>query len=423
MRQLLNMIYSGPFLISEQSAHSYFPMIEMLLSGKDVSFEQPKLELSYIASSSLEAVTHDSNTQKIVVVPIHGAITKHDQFCGPEGTLTINQKLKAFAADSSIDAIILDIDSGGGQASGMETVTDTIKSISKPILASVSTAASGGYWYAASCDECYATESTDIIGSIGAMWSLLNSKKRLEMMGLERHDVYSTHSGDKNKSFHLALEGKYGMLQEHLLDPLAVKFRNAVKGSRPDISKEALQGQTYTANKAQELGLIDGIMTIEKVIERAQELINEGKSNTQTTNTNTQMKKQYVMVAALLGFESLESDKDGHVSFSAEQMETLEASVKESSEAKTAHETAEASNEEKVAEMTATIEGLEADKATSSTKIVELEAKVAELEKSPGATAETIGKNADDPVDGPTKMSAAEKLEADVTAKFDAQLG
>ena len=78
-----------------------------------------------------------------------------------------NKALKA----PSVQAILLDVDSPGGEVNGCSEVADMIYKArgTKPIIAYASGyCCSGAYWIASACDKIYATD-TAVIGSIGVV--------------------------------------------------------------------------------------------------------------------------------------------------------------------------------------------------------------------------------------------------------------
>lgn len=118
-----------------------------------------------------------------VSVPINGVILgdNHDtdEFFSAlvtEGIVygyEVKEQLQALAKEESVDGIILEINSPGGTIYGTQAIVDGVKEYkektNKPVIAFVgSTAASGGYWAAASADEIIADHGT-VLGSIGVI--------------------------------------------------------------------------------------------------------------------------------------------------------------------------------------------------------------------------------------------------------------
>lgn len=320
-------------MIDSSYANSMMPTVLRMVSGKTVSFNQPEVSNTRFLTSNGKGFDSEyspnNNQSNIAVVDIKGAITKNDQECGPRGTVSINQELKRLANDSRVKAIVLDIDTPGGQASFLSTLSATIKEITetKPVLASYSgMCASAGYYIGSSCKEIYASENNDVVGSIGTMISFMDMSGALEKAGIQVHEIYADQSTNKNKDIKDALKGDYKKLKQELLNPFAQDFIDHVQANRSITDENVFTGEVYLSEKAIENGLIDGVMTFENVVSRALELAEtEGSTSsapTQNTKTNTNMNKSIMAVAALLGYEALES-KDGHISLSEKDFQVI----------------------------------------------------------------------------------------------------
>lgn len=324
MHNLIDEILNKPWMIEHQYKMSMTPQVIRMVQGKTVSFNQPKdiQVVGYVKNNSYSFSTdlEEAADKVVAVVAIKGAITKSDQLCGPKGTESINKQIKSLGRNPNVAAIVLDMDTPGGQASFLSTLANTIKETTekKPVLAYYSgLCASAGYFIASSCDEIYASESTDIVGSIGTVSSFLDYTKAFEKAGIVLHEIYATQSTNKNRLISEALKGNYKPYQEEILNPFAKSFINTVKSNRSITNEEVFTGSTYMSNKAIELNLIDGIKTFEKVIDRAFELSNTQSNNKSKQSNSNNMKKELITVATFLALNGLEVH-DGHVTLSEE---------------------------------------------------------------------------------------------------------
>jgi protease-4 len=310
------------------SIQSYLPLIAKMAKGESVDFNQPKIE-SY---STLTASSTDSSGKtikgKVGVIRVRGAIVKSSDWC-TDGTEAKNERLKAMLADNSIDAVVLDLDTPGGQVSFLETFANTIKTAQKPIVAYYNNqCASAGYYIAAPCDEIYASEKSDTVGSIGTMATLADYSKYFENQGITVHYLFAEQSTEKNKDYMDLISGdpekvsaaKKSIVKK-VLSPIAEDFINLVKSEREISDENAFKGAVYLTNEAIENGLIDGIKSFDEVLSRAVEL---AANPTKTEKSNTAMSNKFKKVATLLGYEAIEQ-KDGHVSLSAEDMEKIDS--------------------------------------------------------------------------------------------------
>ena len=232
------------------------------------------------------------------VMTIAGPITKYGGMCS-YGSKDYEMILKKAAASAKIGSIIIKYDTPGGQVSGTPGLGDTIKNIGKPTLAFVDDGmmASAGVWLGVNSNEIWASQKTDMIGSIGVFTQLADWIKYYKSMGLDIKEIYSRKSSEKNADYKQAMEGKYDAVQDHL-DFIANEFISKVKSNRGERLKAdtpgLLQGAMFYAEDAVSNGLIDRIGSFEEAVQHLQELAtgsvssNSKQANNQS-NTNSEM--------------------------------------------------------------------------------------------------------------------------------------
>ena len=165
--------------------------------------------------------------------------------------------------DSSIKAVVLQIDSPGGGASVSEQVYLNVLRLrrQKPVVVSIGTvAASGGYYIAVASNFIYA-EPTSQLGSIGA-WVSLPSPEELDEAILTSGPFKAT-GGSRRKVI-------------GVLETFRQQFISAVtsqRGDRLKLSEEELsRAEIYTGVEGIRYGLIDDIGTATEAIEKAASL-------------------------------------------------------------------------------------------------------------------------------------------------------
>lgn len=105
----------------------------------------------------------------------------------------LRAQLREIAADPKVDNVILDIDSPGGEASGMFALAAAIRDLrrSKHVVAVIDDmAASAGYGIAASADEIVVSP-TSVVGSIGVVMLHLDKSKSMERRGVTPTFIYA----------------------------------------------------------------------------------------------------------------------------------------------------------------------------------------------------------------------------------------
>lgn len=356
----------------------------------------------------------------VAVIPIEGPIMKYDS-CGAMGTITIANLVKKASNTASVKTIVLLGDSPGGSVSGTESLANTIKNSGKETICLIDGyACSAMYWIASSCKYVYAASRTSIIGSVGTMVGFYDNTEAMKQRGYVLREYYASASSDKNKSWNEALKGNGKLIIEETLDPLNNEFLQAVKNNRPaliDKEEETLKGKTYTAVKAQELGFIDGIKSLEEILtEHGSKKSNQNKSNT------TMKVFQLALIAANVEAFSLSTAEgaegfvlseaqlnsiDATLSENATELASAKAQIKalQAQVASSANATALEAAQSQITELT---EKLATAEGSLATVTAELEAE----KKKPGAGFSTTDSDSD-------ATEAAKKL-AKINQKFEA---
>ena len=190
-------------------------------------------------------------------------------------TITGLEKLidKLFA-DKKSPAVALIINSPGGSPTQSSLIAEKIinlaKEKNKKVYAFVEdVAASGGYWLACSADEIY-LDLNSIVGSIGVISPGFGFVDLIKKMGIERR-VYTS---GKSKSFLDPfkeekkedidrLKNIQEQIHENFID--YVKKRRGAKLSTSN-EDEVFSGLFWVGKKGVELGLADGVGSINEVI-------------------------------------------------------------------------------------------------------------------------------------------------------------
>jgi protease-4 len=203
----------------------------------------------------------------VAVVPVYGVLAKNlsafEQSCG--GGTDVNPIAHALyqaASDPEVQKIVLDIDSPGGEVTGIPELGARIRSIAaagKPVIAfSDATTASAAYWIGSQADEFYVTPSSRQ-GSIGVYSAWLDETVALEMKGYS----LELFTAGKHKAMGMPFRGlsdeERQMMQDQV-DGIYTDFKSAILANRPGVADSTMQGQMFRASDAVRLGLADGIV-------------------------------------------------------------------------------------------------------------------------------------------------------------------
>lgn len=189
----------------------------------------------------------------------------------------LEQDIIAAENNPQISAHLLHINSPGGEAWYMDRLSETLRSVKKPIIAIYEEyCASAAYYIGCHGQKLYATTNHDFVGCIGTMCSFWNFEPYFEKLGLKKIVAKATNSSRKNKIFEDLKDGKSEDYIKNVLDPMNEQFLAEVKSQRSKLAEldddaPVLQGESLYTAPAEEVGLIDGKRTLlEAIAEVAQ---------------------------------------------------------------------------------------------------------------------------------------------------------
>jgi signal peptide peptidase SppA len=231
--------------------------------------EQPEAESTSRFKSEL---IKDFNN--VGVIEIKGGLTNKDnwvtQLFGLSTYPEIIRAASELMLDDSITDIVLDIDSGGGTAAGIESVSRSLKAVAsvKPVYAITGgQMASAAYWLGSTASKVHATQMAQL-GSIGVVATHMSMVGRLGDEGIEATVLRAGKYKAPGSQFEKLSERDQGILQKEL-DTLHGFFLEHVATSRNlSMSDKAAwgEGQTFFGTEAIEVGLADKIMSPEELI-------------------------------------------------------------------------------------------------------------------------------------------------------------
>jgi protease-4 len=271
---------------------------------KSVSARQvgPKLD---------ECVLEDNSSRhKIAVITVDGIITSHtSDEAGNNMVDVIKAQLDRAAADDNVKAVILKVDSPGGEVMASDQINKAIVAfesdesedngksghVGKPVICSMgSLAASGGYYISAPCRWIVANDLT-LTGSIGVIMEGFNYRGLMDKLGVSPVVYKSGKFKDMLSPFRETNEipvEEHAMVQSLINDTYA-KFKGVVadgRGNAHDLNKKEgrpladnwtdfADGRVVSGKQALDLGLVDQLGDFDDAVDRAEKIAGIGNAN------------------------------------------------------------------------------------------------------------------------------------------------
>jgi len=184
----------------------------------------------------------------------------------------INSALQAAFKDKNTQGVVMRINSPGGSPVQAQTVYDEMRRLRQlypniPLYAVVEdVCASGGYFIAAGADRIYVGKAS-IVGSIGVLMNGFGFTGLMDKLGVERRLLTAGENKGMLDPFS-PIDPKDKAHIQTMLGDIHQQFIGVVKegrGKRLKESPEIFSGLIWTGQKSIELGLADGLGTLDSV--------------------------------------------------------------------------------------------------------------------------------------------------------------
>ena len=214
-------------------------------------------------------------TNGVAILPIVGSLVNRGAWIGANSGLVsyegIAAQLREAQADPEVRAILLDIDSPGGEATGMFTTANLVRAVNevKPVLAFVNdVAASAAYGIASAASEIIVSP-TSMVGSIGVVLTHLDRSGELEDRGVKPTLIHAGAHKVDGHPFGPLSDAVRADLQAEVLKIYDQFVGLVAEGRAGRISAAAIratEARTYLGADAIAQGLADRMASLDEVI-------------------------------------------------------------------------------------------------------------------------------------------------------------
>jgi protease IV len=268
-------------------------------------FHGRTVKYSRTAGPRLEEVIYEDNdaANKIAIIEVNGIITGRslDQ-SGFTLVDLIKAQLRRAEEDGRVKAVLLKVDSPGGEVLASDDIYRAIKDFQartrKPVVASMgSLAASGGYYISSPCRWIVANEMT-ITGSIGVIMSSWNYRGLMDKVGVLPQTFKSGKfkdmlSGSREPD---SISPEEKAMVQGLIDETFARFKHIVQEGRTlayDRNKDASEkghalsddwqnyadGRVLSGTEALKLGFVDELGVFDDAVARTKKIAGIPQAN------------------------------------------------------------------------------------------------------------------------------------------------
>ncbi len=223
------------------------------------------------------------DSKNIAVIYALGACAMDDGI----NARSLIEYVKSACNNDKIKAIVLRVDSPGGDAMASDYIADVVRQFKdkKPIIVSQGyVAASGGYWLSMDAHKIVATPQT-ITGSIGVISSFMYDKGMKDSLGIDYDVVKKGKYSDLGSSWTLPLLPIFGLPNRPMTADERIQSENSIKvlykdfvtkvanGRKMTYEKvdEVAQGRIWSGTTGKQIGLVDEIGSLTTAIELAKQ--------------------------------------------------------------------------------------------------------------------------------------------------------
>lgn len=219
-----------------------------------------------------QSMRKQSSSKQIAIVVAEGEIISGRHPAGRIGSISTSEQLRRAARDDNVAAVVLRINSPGGDAFASEVLRlelQQVRDSGKIVVVSMgNVAASGGYWMSMAADEVWASPAT-ITGSIGVFGMLPTFEGTLDKIGVHTDGFGTTEMAGKLR-LDMPLDPGVARVLQSNTERIYRQFIGLVHESRGlslEATEEIAQGRVWSGQQAAERGLVDKIGTFQGAIE------------------------------------------------------------------------------------------------------------------------------------------------------------
>lgn len=253
-----------------------------IVAAYDARMLGEQVDLQAVAASIGRPLGSEPQDYEIVngvaVIPIMGTIGRRanlfSDISGGASSDLVARDLRAAAANSRVNSILLHVDSPGGTVAGTQQLADVVREVgaAKPLVTlGDGTMASAAYWIGSAAKAVYIADGTTEVGSIGVVTSHRDVSGAEAQRGVKTTEIYSGRFKRIASSYApLSEEGRASV--QGYVDYLYSQFVQAVADNRgasvDQVLADMADGRIFVGQQAIDAGLVDGIATLDQLVGR-----------------------------------------------------------------------------------------------------------------------------------------------------------
>jgi protease-4 len=222
-------------------------------------------------------------SDKIAIIDVDGLLANRRRGgwlrSGENPVSLFIEKLDKAAADQSVKAVVLRLNSPGGTVAASDIMYHSLmefrRETGKPVIACVlGLGCSGAYYIACGCNGIIAQPSS-VVGNIGTIFQTFSVAGPMEKIGVKAVTIKSGELKDMASPLHDLSDEEREVLED-IIEHHSEQFFEVVRNGRKQIDEQKManlsDGRVFNADQALQQGLIDKIGYLDDGIEWAKEM-------------------------------------------------------------------------------------------------------------------------------------------------------
>ena len=204
----------------------------------------------------------------VAVIDIVGVLMKRQtSMAAGTSTSMARRQIRNAVNNPSVNAIMLMIDSPGGQAAGTQELADDVLAASrhKHVTAFIEDlGASAAFWIASQANQVFAN-ATALVGAVGTFTVIEDSSEMADKLGVKVHVIKAGEFKGAGAPGTPITEGQISEIQRivNTLNGFFVESIASGRGMSLEQASKIADGRVHVGKEAQALGLIDGVKTFQ----------------------------------------------------------------------------------------------------------------------------------------------------------------
>jgi capsid assembly protease len=291
MTRISKALMEMPWAILPSKLEAIIEVVNRYFAGEKLDAEEVQTRIHGAKRPS------DRVVGNVAVLPLFGTIIPRanlfTETSGGTSAELFGKQFDDLVKNPDVGAIVLDIDSPGGQINGVDELSRKIFEArgQKPIVAVANyTAASAAYWIATAADELVVAPSGEV-GSIGVFAVHEDQSEAMAKEGVKVSLISEGKYKTEGNPYEPLSEEARAAIQERVAEAYdgfvkAVARNRSVKAA--DVRSGFGEGRMVSARQAVQLGMADRVATLDETVARLQ-----GKgSRRKSANANIEFRER-----------------------------------------------------------------------------------------------------------------------------------